>query len=437
MTDLLQADPVRKQSARPKGEETDTLTTDDARREIRFGLAVFVSFFVIFLGWAAFAPLDAAVVAPGVVVVSGARQTVQHRDGGVVSRIHVEDGQRVEQGELLIELTAPEVLARKEAILSQVLDLQMQRAQLLAQQAGRTRIEAPAEWAALPPEDRATAEIALQRHRREADARRSALRTQRAGTAVDARIAGYQQEMAAIDRQHSLLNDELEGVRSLAERGLMPLTRVRALERAQAELDGRRAELRAAIASAMEDRAGQVRDIEARLASLLPQLAGARAELESTLMRAPVSGVIVGLQANTIGGVIRPGEPVMDIVPEGQDLIVEAQVRPEDAEDVHPGLTSEVRITAFTGRSMPMLTGEVQRISADRFTDERSGQGYFLARVAVRQEQLRELNQIAGHGAEMRPGLPAQVVIPTRSRTALQYFLEPLNQTLWRSFRES
>jgi len=416
--------------------QTDPLTTDDARKEIRFGVVVFASFFVIFLGWAAFAPLDAAVVAPGVVVVSGARQTVQHRDGGIISRIHVEDGQRVEQGEILIELSAPEVLARKEALLSQLFDLQMQRAQLLAQQAGRTRIEAPPEWATLPPEDRAAAAAALERHQREAAARRAALRTQRAGHAVDARIAGYQEEIVSIDRQHQLLEDELAGVRSLADRGLMPLTRVRALERAQAQLDGRRAELRAAIATALEERAEQLRDIEARLAQLRPQLAGARAELENTLLRAPVSGVIVGLRANTLGGVIRAGEPVLDIVPEGQDLIVEAQVRPEDADDVHPGLESEVRITAFSGRTMPMLTGEVQRISADRFTDERSGNAYFLARIAVAQAELQRLTEASRAPAQLRPGLPAEVVIPTRQRTALQYLLEPLNQSLWSSFRE-
>lgn len=438
MTDLLPPlapKPVRLPASKPA---IDPVTTDDARNEIRFGVGVLVSFFVIFLGWAAFAPLDAAVVAPGVVVVSGARQTVQHRDGGIVSHILVEDGQRVEQGEILIELSAPEVLARKEALLSQVLDLQMQRAQLMAQQAGSRRIEAPPEWAGLPPEDRETARAALERHRREGASRQAALRTQRAGSAVDARIAGYQEEIVSVDRQDQLLEDELTGVRSLADRGLMPLTRVRALERAQAELDGRRAELRAAIATALEERAEQVRDVEARLAQLLPQLAGARAELENTLMRAPVAGVIVGLQANTVGGVIRPGEPVMDIVPEGQDLIVEAQVRPEDADDVHPGLVSEVRITAFSGRSMPLLTGEVQRISADRFTDERSGQPYFLTRVAVAQSELHRLTEASRTpDAQLRPGLPAEIVIPTRKRTALQYLLEPLNQSLWSSFREN
>lgn len=415
----------------------EVLTSDDARREIRFGVIALLSFFGLFLGWAAFAPLDAAVVAPGVVVVAGSRQTVQHRDGGVISRIAVEEGQRVQEGELLIELSAPEVLARKEAILSQTLDLQMQRAQLLASRDTGVEIQAPAEWAALPPEDRAIADAALERHRIEARSRQAALRTQRSGGgAVEARIAGYQEEISAINRQDQLLEDELTGVRSLAERGLMPLTRVRALERSQAELDGRRAELRAAIAGAMEDRAEELRDIEARLAQLLPQLAGARAELERTLMRAPVAGVIVGLQANTVGGVVRAGEAVMDIVPEGQDLIVEAQVRPEDADDLHQGLEGEVLITAFSGRNMPRLRGEVRRVSADRFVDERNGNAYFLVQMAVSRQELERLNPEASGARQLRPGLPAQVVVPTRKRTALQYLLEPLNQSIWSSFRE-
>lgn len=412
--------------------ERQNLTSDDPRQEIRFGATLLILFFVVFLGWAAFAPLDAAVVAPGVVVVSGQRQTVQHRDGGVISRIAVQDGQRVRQGEILIELSNPEVVARKQALLSQVLDLQLQRAQLIAADHGTTRIDAPAEWSALPPEDRPTADAALQSHRREAASRRSALRS----GAVDARIAGYQDEIASINRQDQLLADELTGVQSLADRGLMPLTRVRALQRSQAELDGRRAELRAAIASALEDRAKDIRDIEARLAQLQPQLAGARAELERTIMRAPVSGTVVGLHANTIGGVIRSGEAVMEIVPEGQSLIVEAQVRPEDADDLRPGLASEVRITAFRGRNMPVLRGEVQQVSADRFVNQRNGQPYFLLRVSVPQRELARLTEASPDHGRMRPGLPAQVIVPTRQRTALQYLIEPLNQSIWSSFRE-
>jgi HlyD family secretion protein len=225
-------------------------------------------------------------------------------------------------------------------------------------------------------------------------------------------------------------------MRTLAEEELVPLTRVRALERALAELQGRRAELTSLIASAQQERYGDLREVDARIAELAPQLAGARERLELTRIRAPADGVVVGLTVHTVGGVVGAGERLMDIVPDGQDLIVEAQVRPDAADDVSPGQRTEVRITAFGGRNMPIVFGEVTRISADRFTDERTGAAYFLMQVEVPEEELARLTEAAGDERRLRPGLSAQVVVPTRKRTALQYLLEPLNQTLWRSLRE-
>jgi HlyD family secretion protein len=140
------------------------------------------------------------------------------------------------------------------------------------------------------------------------------------------------------------------------------------------------------------------------------------------------------LTANTVGGVIGAGERIMDIVPEGQELIIQAQVRPQDADDLEPGQTTEVRITAFSGRNLPIVRGEVRQVSADRFTNEQNGEGFFLAQIAVPREELERLTQTAGR--PLRAGLPAQVIVPTRKRTALQYLLEPLDQTLWRSLRE-
>lgn len=412
---------------------------DNPRREIVIGLAALAAFFGIFLGWASFAPLDAAVVAPGVIVVSGSRQTVQHQDGGVVSRLLVEEGKRVQRDELLVELSAPEIVARKQALLSQQLDLQMQRESLIAEAEGRQTLAEPADWANLPPEDRPMAETAFERQKTEAAARHAALRRQGEGvrSGVTARVAGYRDEIAALGRQEKLLRDEIEGVRSLTEKGLAPLTRLRALERSLAELDGRRAQLRAQIAEADEDRAAEIRDIEAKLATLSPQLAGARAQLERTRMRAPVSGTVVGLTVHTIGGVITPGQRVLDIVPEGQALIVEAQIRPEDADDLKPGLQGEVRITAFQGRNLPVVQARLRQVSADRFVDQQTGRAYFTAQVEVPPEEIKRLATKQSGQRELRAGLPAEIMIPTRKRTALQYLLEPLNQTLWRSFREA
>jgi HlyD family secretion protein len=418
--DLLTREPVRESEL--EGSE------DSGRNEIRAGVIALIVFFVGFGGWAAFAPLDAAVVAPAVVVVSGNRQTVQHRDGGVVSSINVAEGDRVEQGQVLIELGSPELVAQEQALLSQVVDLQMQRARLTAEQNGARELQPPAEWAAMAPEDRAVADAAFERHRREA---RSG-----AWSAFDARIAGYRGEVASLNRQQALLNEELSGMRELASEQLVPMTRVRALERSLAELQGRRAELTSLIASTQQERYGDLRQVDARLAELTPQLAGARERLELTRLRAPVDGVVVGLQVHTVGGVVRAGERLMDIVPEGQDLIVEAQVPPESADNLQPGMRTEVRINAFGGRNLPIVYGEVAQVSADRFTDDRTGRAYFQAQIVVSREELQRLTAAAGDEHRLRAGLSAQVVIPTRKRTALQYLVEPLNQALWRSLRE-
>ncbi len=403
-------------------------SSDDGRAEIRRGGLAVLLFFGGFLGWAALAPLDAAVVAQGVVVVAGNRQTVQHRDGGAVSVLAVEEGQRVQEGDILIELGAPEVRAQERSLFSQVVDLQIRRARLLAETAGGRAMVKPAEWEAFTAENRAEADAAWDLHLRGSRGRPS--------SEIDARIAGYNEEIIAVGRQETLINEELVGMRELAEEQLVPLTRVRALERSLAELQGRRGELRAMIAAARENRNDTLRDVQSRLAEIEPQLISAQAQLEQTRIRAPATGAVVGLTVHTEGGVIRAGERIMDIVPEQQDLVVEARVRPEDADDLTIGLRTEVKITAFSGRDMPILDGELQSVSADRFVDERTGEGYFVARVSVSPEELQALAEDSDGARELRAGLPAQIVAPIRKRTALDYLLEPLNQALWRSFRE-
>lgn len=399
---------------------------DSGGGEIRAGLLAILVFFVGFGGWAALAPLDAAVVAPGVIVVSGNRQTVQHRDGGIVSALNVREGDEVTQNQILIELGAPEIAAQERAILSQVVDLQMQRARLTAEQSGSRTLTPPADWANFTPEDRAVADDAFARHQREAG--------RGVWSPFDARILGYRGEITSITQQEALLEEELRGMRALAEEELAPMTRVRALERSLAEMQGRRAELTALIATTQQERYEELRGVDARLAELAPQLAAARERLELTRIRAPADGTVVGLAIHTVGGVVGPGQKLMDIVPEHQDLIVEAQVRPEDADNLETGQRTEVRVTAFGGRNMPIVYGELRQVSADRFVDERTGRAYFSAQVAVAPNELARLTDATGR--DLRAGLSAQIVVPTRKRTALQYLLEPLNQTLWRSLRE-
>jgi HlyD family secretion protein len=389
--------------------------SDNPSAEMRSGLIAVIAFFGVFLGFAAFIPMDAAIVAPGVVVVSGNRQTVQHPEGGVISRIDVQEGQQVERGQLLIELADTEVIAEEQALAQQLISLTMRRSFLRAEAAGARTYERPQEWAILPQEYRDEADAEFARY---------------SNHGVDASIAGYNSSLANVSRQETLMREELDGMRELADEQLVPLTRIRALERGVAELSGRRAEL-------LASRAAELRQLDARASELGPQLVRAHEALERSRLRAPANGVVVGLAMHTVGGVLRAGERAMDVVPRDQPLIVEAQVQPHDADDIRVGLDVEVKITAFSGRNLPIVHGAVTRISADRFTDERSGAGYFLAEVQVPPEELQRLEDSGGaQQRQLRAGLPAEIVAPTRKRTALQYLIEPLNQALWRSFRE-
>lgn len=399
---------------------------EDGRGEIRAGLYALAIFIGVILVWGSFVQLDAAIAAEGVVTVSGNRQGVQHKEGGTIARINVRDGQSVHRGDILIELNAPEVRAQEQALFAQSIHLQLQRALFLAEETGARSLDQPRDWAFLTNDDKAAALAALVQYKK--GIRSAAL------TEYGARIVSYRQQLAAIDRQISLLTVELETMQGLADEQLAPLTRVRALERALAALQGSHADLTGQIAMARQERAQSLRRIEGQIAEILPQLTAARARLEATRLRAPIDGVVVGLTANTLGGVIAPGERIMDIVPDNPELIVEARIRPEDADDVGPNQRAEVRITAFGGHNIPIVYGAVRQISADRFEDKVRGADFFKVEVTVSEEELQRLTQKAGR--RLRAGLPAQIIIPTQKRTAAAFLLGPLEQTLWGAFRE-
>ncbi len=434
---------------------------DGPWREGRAGLLVIILFFGVFGLWAGCAPLDAGVVAAGEVKVAGNRQVVQHPAGGVISRINVAEGDRVAQGQILIELSAVELIAQELALAGQAIELEASRERLLAEMNGADTVQRPASWADLPQEHEALAADVLARQQAELETRTQAIIAQQSVLAQRqrqsaARIEGYTAQIASLERQSALVSEELQGLEALSEEGFAAETRVRAVERTEAELIGRRAELGGLIEQAREaigesrmqslslreDRAQRVAEelrlTETQLADVLPKLQAARIQLERTRVRAPTAGVVVGLSFFNTGAVVSPGERILELVPDEQDMIMEVRVRPMDADNVSPGQRTQVRLAAFEGRQMPQAYGVVERISADRFEDERSGQPYFKAEVKVEQQELQRLAAAVGRAElPLSPGLPVEVVIPLRKRTALQYLVEPLQQNVWRSFREN
>ncbi|WP_158914566.1 HlyD family type I secretion periplasmic adaptor subunit [Caulobacter sp. S45] len=431
---------------------------DDPGGEIRAGLGVAVAFFVVFLGWAALTPLDAAAIAQGEVAVAGHRQTVQYKDGGSVAVINVKEGQHVRAGDILLRLSGDEVRATERTLSSQVISLQAQDARLQAEALQRP-IVWPASFATLTGDDKLDADRAetlqLAQHRAHGASMastRAVLRQRQAE--FSAQTVGYQAQIAANARQLKLVQDQLSGTQALAARGFASINTVRALQRTAAELEGTNGQSAATLAGVNqqigeaslqiaagerqrgEEVTNQLRDVDYQLSELQPKLQAARDQVAHTEVRAPVSGTVVGLSVFTIGGVVAPGQKLLDIVPDQAPLVINAQIMPNDADDIHQGQRTEVKIQAFHERAMPILNGVVSRISADSFTDEKTGASYYTAEIVVPAGELAAIQKVRGANEHLKPGLQTQIVIPLKKRSALQYLLDPLTESLWKSFRE-
>lgn len=187
--------------------------------------------------------------------------------------------------------------------------------------------------------------------------------------------------------------------------------------------------------SSQEEIAAELRDTQAKLSEVMPRLVSAREQLQRAMVRAPATGQVVGLTVHTVGGVVSPGQTLMEIVPEDKKLVIQAQVDPTGADDIYQGQEVQVRFTSVNDRTLPLLSGEVRTISADRFTDENTGEAFFRSEVEVKPEELEKVRGALGQG-QLRPGLPVELVFAVRKRTALEYMLEPLTSQFWRSLRE-
>ena len=438
----------------PALDTTDRI--DSPRSDAMIGAVAAFAFFILFLGWAAFAPLDAGAHAGGQVVVSGSRQAVQHREGGVVSDLAVAEGDRVREGQVLLSLGAGELRASERGATGQVFALLAMRSRLIAERDRLPAMPLPAEFGDLPAPDQAIANEAMRLQRLQFGARDAGRSTevgvlnQRIGQLEDQR-QGYERQIEANVEEQALITEELEGVRSLAARGYAPQTRVRALERTAANLRGQFGSLRAQVAATQEqigetrlqmlgvsttlneDVAEQLRQAEVQLNELQPKLADLRAQIARAEVRSPASGQVVGLSIFTRGGVIQPGQTLMEIVPDQASQVIVAQVDPVDIDNLTVGLRTEVRFPGLRESNPPIIRGHVARISADSFTDEATGRSHFRAEIVI---PPQELNRLGSSARSIRAGMPAEVVILTRKRTALTYLFEPLLAALWSSGKE-
>jgi HlyD family secretion protein len=391
-------------------------------------------------------------MAPGVVESETSRKTIQHFEGGIIGQILVKDGDEVVAGQPLIRLDDTKPRTTLLALQGQLWDVQAREARLVAERDGQANIAYPVALL----ERRVEPEIAtvlagqdkiFETRRLLLDSKISQLKQRIAQ--VQEEIAGYRSQETASRRRIALINEEITGLRELVAKGLERKPRLLALERDLAEIDGRRGELVAQMARAQQtiaesevvilkeqndyqnEVAAQLRETQQKIHELSEQIQAAADVLKRIEVRAPEDGVVTDLKVHTLGGVITPGEALMDLVPEQDRLVVTVQVRPEDIDVVRPGLAAQVRLLPYKQRRVPPVDGTVVYVSADRMVDKKTDRPYFAAKIRLSEAALAEVPEV-----EPLPGMSAEAMIKTGERSVAAYALSPILDSFHRAFRE-
>ncbi len=421
-------------------------------RMIRKGAFIIIVFVVGSLGWASYAQLESAVMAPGVIVVETHRKTVQHLEGGIVKEILVAEGDNVSLGQPLLRLEETQAQTNLSLLQDQADALSAQEARLMAERDGAGRIAFPADLLARRGQPKVDEILGGEENafltRKNSLAKQMDILAQR-NNENKSQIAGLRSQQDAVDKQGTLILQEASGVEDLYKQGLSTLPRVLALRRQAADLTGQKGQITEHMTQLelnseennlqmtsirnqqLTTVANDLREAQTKKFDALSRLNSAKDVMSRLALLAPVPGKIVNLAIHTKGAVLKPGDTVMEIVPAEDELEIEAHVRPDDADTIQPGMEAHVSFNAYKQRRLPQLTGKVSNVSADRLVDQRTGQPYFNVVVTVERNVLKDYTDV-----RLMPGLPVDVAIATGTRTMLEYFLAPVLDVMEKGMRE-
>jgi HlyD family secretion protein len=403
-------------------------------------------------GWAATTQIAGAVIAQGSIVVDSNVKKVQHPTGGVVGKLNVQDGDRVKAGDILVQLDDTITRANLAIVTKGLDEFAARKARLEAERDGAESVTFPPALLARASEP--SVAVALTNERKLFELRRSARLGQKAQlnqriTQLQDEIRGLTAQQEAKAREITLIGKELEGVRELWKNNLVQITRMTALERDAARLEGERGQLMAAVAQAKgkisetelqviqidQDLSSEVakdmREVDAKSGEYVERKVAAEDQLKRIDIRAPQDGVVLELKVHTVGGVIPAGDAIMLIVPEADNLIVEAKLNPYNIDQVQVGQSAVLRFSTFNLRTTPEINGTVTRISADTTTDQRTGQNYYTTRIAMTKKEIARLGDV-----KLIPGMPVEAFVQTGERSVMSYLMKPLQDQFMRAFRE-
>ncbi|CAN5278580.1 HlyD family type I secretion periplasmic adaptor subunit [soil metagenome] len=433
-----------------------SLDQPGSRKSIRFHLIVglvVVTFLTCGIGgWASTAQISGALIAPGFIVVDSNVKKVQHPTGGVVGEVRARDGDRVKAGDVVVRLDDTVTKASLAIVTKGLNGLLARRARLLAEQEGLERIIFPQELmdGFADPDVRSLIgnEVKLFQVRSSGRVNQKAQLKERIAQLKE-EIGGLEAQENAKSREIELIQKELVGVRDLFAKNLVQISRLTVLERDAARLDGDRAQFVAQKAQAKgkitetelqiiqidKDLSSEVskemREINDKIGEFVERKVTAEDQLRRIDIRAPQDGMVLQSTVHTVGGVITAGDAIMLIVPESDNLSVEAKVNPQDIDQLRIGQKTLLRLSAFNQRTTPELNGTISRVSPDTTTDQRTGQSYYTIRVSLPPAEVARLGDV-----KLIPGMPVEAFVQTGERTMISYLAKPLSDQLMRAFRE-
>lgn len=434
--------------ARSKEQSLDQAGDDDPFRAslmLRLAATIVGLFIFVFFAWAIFSRLDSAISANGVLSVETKRKRIQHFQGGIVDSIFVRNGDTVKAGQRLVSLNSTQSLAALNILLSEQDSALALEARLNAEVEGAKTLDFPDLLDNRAKIESASAamrgqQLLFDQRRETHDSTLAVLasRRQQYGEIV----AGLEAQLRSAHAQAALIVRERTGIQKLHEEGYATLPRLLALQRAEAALVGQEGGLKASIAEnklkmsevdaeilrtksdRLDQIAAEMRDVQRKQFELVDRIHAAQDTVQRSILTAPATGTVVGLKVYSSGEVIQPGAVLMELVPQNDQLVIEARINPNDADNLHPGMPARVRLNPFKTQAMPVVMGRVRDVSADRLVDERTGEGFYLVEVEMDRKEVRS---VLG-GAPLQPGLPAEVMISLGEHSPLEYLVAPLSR---------
>jgi len=402
-------------------------------------------------GWAATSEITGAIIAAGQIVVDSNVKKVQHPSGGIVGELRVRDGDKVRSGDIVVRLDDTVTRANLAIVTKGLNELYARRARLEAERGGAAKVTFPKELAeSTNPEvlDVLTSESKLFDARLQArNGQRAQLRQQIEQLKEEAE--GLAAQRSAKSKEIELIQRELVGVKELYQKNLVQLNRLTQLEREAARIEGERGQIIATMAQSKvkvsetelkilqidqdmaSDVGKEIREIDAKVGEFVERKVTAEDQLRRVDIRAPQDGTVFQSAVHTVGGVIQAGEPIMLIVPESDNLAVEAKANPQDIDQLRIGQTAMLRFTNFNQRTTPEIFGTLTRISADAASDQRTGQSYYTVRIGLDPNEVARLGDV-----KLVPGMPVETFVQTGDRTVISYLAKPFVDQIKRAFRE-